>query len=50
MLLVAYIFTFILVLACAVASKGTTLFVISQVFKKLQLCETIDPDPDHGLG
>ena len=31
MLLLAYVFTFILVLVCAVASKGVTLFVISQV-------------------
>jgi hypothetical protein len=31
MLLLSYIFTFILVLASAVVSKGVTLFVISQV-------------------
>ena len=31
MLIVAYVFTFFIVLTSAIVSKGTTLFIISQV-------------------
>jgi hypothetical protein len=31
MLLIAYVLTFLIVLACAVVSKGVTLFMFSQV-------------------
>ena len=38
MLIIAYIFTFLIVLVSSVVSKGTTLFIISQVSNGMKTC------------